>query len=351
MTSPLRIALVAPVATSVPPPRSGSIETMTALLADGLVARGCDVTLFAVSSSTTRARLEATFAAGYRDDSPEWPWELCELFNLSSALQLAGRFDVIHCQSESYPMSLAFERLTATPLLHAVHYSPAPEEVAMWRRYADAPFVALSSEQARHLSGLNVVATIPHGLELERFPFRPVPDDYLVFLGRFTAGKGVLTAIEIARRSGLRLKLAAEENPYYVAHVAPLVDGREVEYVGELAHDAKVALVGGARALLYPVSEGEPFGLVLPEAMACGTPVAAFDAGACRELVDDGITGGVFPSIETLIHGLPRVMALDRTAVRARAAARFSADRMVDAYVDLYRTLAAARGIQSSHAR
>jgi glycosyltransferase involved in cell wall biosynthesis len=343
VTGRLRIGLVAPVATSVPPPRSGSIETMTAILADGLVDRGHAVTLFAVGSSTTRAALHAPFAVGYRDGAPEWPWELMELFTLSAALQHGSAFDIIHCQSESYPMSLAFEPLSETPLLHTVHYSPARVEVALWRRAGDAPFVALSREQARHLEGLRVVATIPHGLDLPRFAWQATPGAYLVFLGRFTEGKGVLDAIDIARRAGLPLKLAAQQNAYYQAHVAPHVDGRQIEYVGEVGHQQKVALLGGASALLYPVREGEPFGLVLAEAMACGTPVAALAAGAVAEFVDDGVTGRAFPSVEALVAGLPQVLAFDRSAVRRQAEVRFDANRMIDAYVEVYRELAAAR--------
>lgn len=338
--SALRIALVAPVATTVPPPRSGSIETMTALLADGLAARGHDVTLFAVAGSSTAARLQATFAVGYRDGSREWPWELCELFNMSAALRRAADFDVIHLQAESYPMSLAFEGLVATPLLHSLHYSPSADEVAMWRRYAEAPLVALSEEQARSLAGLNVRATIPHGLDLTQFPARATTGDYLLFLGRFTPGKGVLTAIEIATRAGVPLRLAAQANDYYHAHVEPLVDGARVRYVGELGHDEKVALLAEARALLYPVQSAEPFGLVLTEAMACGTPVAAFARGAANEIVEPGVTGGLFDGADALVAALPGVMALDRATIRARAAARFGADRMVDAYVALYQQLA-----------
>ncbi len=150
-----------------------------------------------------------------------------------------------------------------------------------------------------------------------------------------------MPAIEAARRAGLRLLLAAQPNDYYDEVVAPLVDGVQTVYVGEVSHHDKVALLGGARALLYPVQAGEPFGLVLAEAMACGTPVAAFDAGAVREVVDVGVTGGVFTSLDALVAGLPRVMALDRAVVRATAEARFGADRMVDAYVDVYTALLA----------
>lgn len=340
---PLRIAQVAPVGTAVPPALSGSIETMTSVLTEGLVARGHHVTLFASGDSTTTASLHATFAQGYREDPKIWPWELCEVFNTAAAFERAAAFDVIHCQAAYAPMSLGFGRLVATPVLHTVHHSPLPDEVRVWRRYAEAPFVAVSHDQAARLTGLNLMAVIPHGLDLQRFAFRAEPDDYLLFLGRFTEGKGVLHAIEAARRSGLRLFLAAQENDYYRAVVAPFVDGQRVVYVGEVGHDLKVTLLGGARVLLYPVQAGEPFGLVLAEAMACGTPVAAFDAGAVREVVDDGVTGGVFASLDALVAGLPRVLTLDRAAVRATAVARFGVDRMVDAYVGVYTALVAAR--------
>lgn len=341
MTRPLRIAQVAPVGTSVPPRLSGSIETMTSVLTEGLVARGHDVTLFASGDSSTAAVLHASYPRGYRDDPLMWPWETCELFNLAAACERAAAFDVIHCQSAYAPMSLALARLVPTPVLHTVHHSPAPAEVAIWQRYPEQPFVAVSQDQAQRLSGLTVVGVIPHGLDVQQFVFRAVPDDYLLFLGRFTEGKGVVPAIAAARRSGLRLLLAAQENDYYREAVAPLVDGVQTVYVGEVSHHEKIALLGGARALLYPVQAAEPFGLVLAEAMACGTPVAALDAGAVREVVDVGVTGGVFASLDALVAGLPRVLALDRAVVRATAAARFGADRMVDAYVDVYTALVA----------
>lgn len=343
LVKPLRIAQVAPVGTAVPPPLSGSIEAMTSVLTEGLVARGHHVTLFATADSLTGATLHATYPRGYRDDPTMWPWELCELFNLSAAFERAAAFDVIHCQSAYAPMSLAFGRLVPTPVLHTVHHSPTPEEVRQWQRYPEAAFVAVSHDQAARLAGLVLAGIVPHGLDLDRFAFRPQPDDYLLFLGRFTEGKGAVHAIAAARRLGMRLLLAAQENAYYRAVIAPLVDGNQVVYAGEVGHEAKVALLGGARALLYPVQAGEPFGLVLTEAMACGTPVAAFDAGAVREVVDDGVTGGVFASLDALVAGLPWVLTLDRGAVRATALRRFGVERMVDAYVDVYAGLMRAR--------
>ena len=338
----LRLALVAPVAQSIPPTRSGSIESLTALLSNGLVAKGHDVTLFATGSSVTQAKLHATFPQGYQEDFSMWPWELCELFNLAAAVECASSFDIIHYQAQYSPMSLAYRRLSPTPILQTLHHAPTAPEVALWSRYPDAPFVAISKSQARQLTSLNVVAVINHAVDTAAFAFRPDPDDYLLFLGRFTEGKGVLQAIEISRRTRMRLMLAAAKNEYYQNVVAPLVDNHRVVYAGELEHDAKVTLLGGARALLYPVQAGEPFGLVLVEAMSCGTPVAALDRGAVNELVDEGITGSVFNSIDALVDGLSDVLALDRAQVRTRAVERFNLDCMVDAHVDLYSKLITA---------
>lgn len=339
----MRVAQVGPVATSIPPPRSSSVELMTSLLTEGLVRAGHEVTLFATATSTTRASLHATFPRGYADDPSLWPWEACELFNLAAAVERASQFDLIHCQAMYWPMALPFSRLCGTPLVQTLHHAPTPPEIALWSRYADVPFIAISHEQARLLDGLNVVGVVQHAIDTDAFAFRAEPDDYLVFLGRFTEGKGVLAAIDIARRVGMRLLLAAADNDYYRDVVAPHVDGTTVTYVGEVDHSAKVALLGGARALVYPVQTGEPFGLVLAEAMACGTPVAALDRGAVREVVDDGVTGGIYNSVDALAAALPSVVALDRTRVRRRAVERFGIARMVNEYVSVYERILASR--------
>ncbi len=341
----LRIAHIAPVATTIPPPKSGSVEMMTSLLTEGLVAQGHDVTLFATGDSTTTAKLHATYPHGYWHDLNMWPWELYEMLNLAAAVERAADFDIIHYEAAYYPMSLAFVRLSHIPIVQTLHHSPTVEEVKLWSRYPEAPFVAISNEQARLLDGLNVIGTVLHGIDTDSFTLRDQPDDYLLFLGRFTEGKGVLQAIEIAKRVGMRLILAAAEDDYYRQHVAPHVDGRHIVYVGEADHAAKDKLYGGARALLYPIQAREPFGLVLAEAMACGTPVAALDRGAVREIVDDGMTGIVFGDLEQMVNDLPRVFDLDRRRVRARAVARFGIARMVDEYIRVYRQLlSSARG-------
>jgi glycosyltransferase involved in cell wall biosynthesis len=338
----LRIAHIAPVATTIPPPKSGSVETMTSLLTEGLVARGHDVTLYATADSKTSARLNAIYPHGYWHDENMWPWELYEMLNLAAAVERSSEYDIIHYEAAYYPMSLAFTRLSPTPIVQTLHHSPSAAEVTLWSRYPEAPFVAISNEQARLLVGLNVVDTVLHGIDTDGFRFEAKPDDYLLFLGRFTEGKGVLQAIEIAKRVGMRLILAAAEGEYYREKIAPHVDGRRIVYYGEADFAAKVKLYGGARALLYPIQAREPFGLVLAEAMACGTPVVALDRGAVREVVDEGVTGMVFNDLEQMINDLPRVFDLDRRRVREQAVARFGVARMVDEYIAVYTRLVEA---------
>jgi glycosyltransferase involved in cell wall biosynthesis len=265
-----------------------------------------------------------------------------EMMNLAAAVERSRQFDIIHFQAAYYPMSLPFTRLSAAPIVQTLHHSPSKSEVELWTNYPEAPFVAISQEQARLLHGLNVAGVVLHGIDTDRFRFREVPDDYVLFLGRFTEGKGPLQAIQVARRHGLRLILAAAEEAYYREAIAPHVDGKQIVYFGEADFEAKVKLYGGARALLYPIQAREPFGLVLAEAMACGTPVAALDRGAVREVVDDGKTGVVFDSLDEMIDGLGRVFALDRRQVHEHAVARFGIDRMVDEYVAVYHRIIAA---------
>jgi glycosyltransferase involved in cell wall biosynthesis len=338
----LRVAVVGPIATSTPPPKSGSIETLTHLLTEGLVARGHEVTLFATGDSTTSGELHALFERGHWHDLSLWPWEFSEMLNLAAAVERHADFDLIHYQAGYYPMPLAFLRLCPIPILQTIHHAPSPEEIRIWSRWPEAPYVAISNEQARRMAGLNVVDVVLNGIDTDAFTFRAQPDDYLVWLGRFTEGKGILQAIEVARRVRMKLILAAAREDYYDEEIAPHVDGERVVYFGEADFAQKVELYGGARALLYPVQAPEPFGLVLAEAMACGTPVAALDKGAVREMVDEGVTGRAFETVDDMVAGLGSVLTLDRRRVREKAVARFGVAHMVDGYVAAYRKVLAA---------
>src|SRR6476660_8430866 len=173
--SSLRIAHIAPVATTIPPPKSGSVETMTSLLTEGLVARGHDVTLFATADSTTTAKLHAIYEHGYWHDENMWPWELYEMLNLAAAVERAREFDIIHYDAAYYPMSLAFTRLSTTPIVQTLHHSPSAAEVALWARYPEARFGAISNEQAKLLAGANVVGTLLDGMDTDNFTFCDQP--------------------------------------------------------------------------------------------------------------------------------------------------------------------------------
>jgi glycosyltransferase involved in cell wall biosynthesis len=333
----LRIAHVGPVATTIPAAKNGSVELVTALITDELVKRGHDVTLFATGHTQTSAKLHAVFPRGYLEDPHGlWPWELCELMNLTAACERHRDFDLLHYQGAYYPLSVALSRLVPIPMVHTLHHQPLPSQVEMWRRYPDTHYVAISNFQAAALAGFSSVTTIPHGIDTNNFSFSAESEDYLVFLGRFTPGKGVLEAIEVARRSNTRMLLAAPDCEYYRTTIAPQVDGKLIQYIGELDFAGKTKLLQKAKALVYPVQEGEPFGLVLAEAMACGTPVAALNKGAVPEVVRDGVGGYVFETLDDLVEGLPKVYALDRASVRRHVVEHFDVARMVESYERLY---------------
>jgi len=332
----MRIAQIAPVATTIPPPKSGSVELMTSLLTEGLIERGHDVTLFATGDSNTKAKLHATFPHGYWHDEEMYPWEFYEMVNLSAACERAKDFDIIHYQAAYYPMSLAFTRLVKTPFVQTVHLQPDESQLKLWQHYAEANFVAISNCQRDAMRGLNVVGTIYHGIETDAFTFNPQPDDYLLFYGRFMPEKGVLEAIEIAKRLGVRLLMAAPDDPYYYEAIKPHVDGKFIEYVGEVDHAGRNELLGGALAMLYPVQVGEPFGLVLVEAMACGTPVLALDKGAVSEIIVNGVNGFRVNSLSEMVEVFSQIVKLDRAKVRSFAIEHFDTGRMVGDYVKIY---------------
>jgi glycosyltransferase involved in cell wall biosynthesis len=343
MKRKLKIAHIAPVATTIPAEKSGSVELVSALLTEELVRRGHDVTLFATGTTKTSARLFATFPQGYWENLDMWPWEHFELVHLAAACERADQFDVIQYQAAYYPMSLAFTRLIKTPMVHTLHHQPFPEQRDLWACYPEANLVAISNFQRSALVGLNCAAVIPHGIDLENFTFSDKTDDYLVFFGRFTEGKGPLQAIEVAKRVGMRLLMAAPDSGYYYDEVERHVDGKQIVYLGELGQEEKVALLGGARAMIYPMQIGEPFGLVLIEAMACGTPVASLNQGAAPEIVVDGLSGYGSDTLDELVSKLPDVMALPRQPIRRYAEDHFSAEAMTDGYETLYYRLVAER--------
>jgi glycosyltransferase involved in cell wall biosynthesis len=314
-------------------------------LTEGLVERGVDVTLFATADSITAARLQSVAPRPLAEDRT-LDAKVWECLHIANAYEQAKELDVLHNHFDFLPLS--FSGLTETPVVTTIHGFSSEKILPVYQRYdAETSYVSISDAD-RHPS-LHYLATVYHGIALEEFTPRDTPGDYLVFFGRIHPDKGVAEAIALARRTGLRLVIAGiiHDEAYFSGEVAPHVDGDRVRYVGAAGPEERDELLGNALALVHLVNFAEPFGLSMIEAMACGTPVIGRRRGSVPEVVEDGITGYVVDDLEDAVRAVERVSALDRARIRARCAERFSRDRMVRDYLDVYRDVLAARSTQA----
>jgi glycosyltransferase involved in cell wall biosynthesis len=343
----MRIALIAPPFIPVPPAAYGGTELFVATLAEGLVGRGHDVTVFANGESTVRATVRWTFP---RKDWPQVPGDGGDLKNLDHsawAVQEArsGGFDVVHVNDA---LAVPLSRFLSTPVVHTMHH---PHEAVLSSLYARHPWVhyVAISEAQRALETMPRLAMIHHGLRLEDYRFEQRKQPYLAFLGRMAPVKGPHLAIEVARRSGIPLKLAGEIQPifrgYWDATIAPHVDGRQVEFLGEASPAVKNELLANASALLFPIEWNEPFGLVMIEAMACGTPVLALPGGSVREIVADGVSGWVCENPTEMAQRAVD-LRIPPESCRRYVEQHFSSERMSRGYENLYRASMGARGLE-----
>jgi glycosyltransferase involved in cell wall biosynthesis len=337
----MKIAELAPVAMPVRPGEGDSIEQLVSLLTEELLRRGHDVTLFAVGGSVTTAELRSCYERGYRERDDIWDWRVPEMLNAAWAFEQAGEFDVVH--SHSYHFALPFTRLVSTPVAHTYHVQLGPEVLEGFRRYPEAQLVAISDFQRRELEGFDSVPVIHNGIDAEAFPFSAERGEYLAFLGRMIPSKGAAEAVRVARELDMPLVMAGPSTEWFEAEVRPEVDGSLIRYLGPIDPAGRNELLAGAATLLFPISYPEPFGLVMIEAMACGTPVAAFGVGAVPEIVEEGVGGSWVPAGGSLGEAVRRAVELDRRRVREAAVERFDYRRMVDAYERLYRRLARPR--------
>lgn len=337
----MRIALLSTLSAPVRRDATGSVEAWTWLLTRELARLGHQVTVFGCGGSEVDGELVATLPGPYGAPGAFDDWQLCEWVNLCRAVEQSARFDVLHTQA--YLWGIPLQPFCRAPMIHTLHIVPDDNAALLWESAPDACVTGISQHQWSACPQLKPAAIIPHGLDVTQFSFREQPDDYLLYLGRFTSGKGPWQAIQAARAAGVRLVLAGPENPYFREHVKPLVDGRSVEYAGFVSGAERDRLLGGARALLYPIQYPEPFGLVLVEAMLCGTPVAATRLGAVPEIVEDGVNGFTATGHDELVRVIPRCFELDRRRIREQAAQRFSAERMARDYVKVYEQAARRR--------
>jgi glycosyltransferase involved in cell wall biosynthesis len=330
----MRIAQISTLSTPVRREGSDSVESLVWLLSRELTRLGHEVTVFAAAGSEVCGELAATLPGPYGTAGAPGDWQLCEWVNLCRAVEQSARFDVLH--SHAYLWGLPLQGLSRAPVVHTLHVMPYDDEARLRALAPGAWVTAVSHYQWSAFPDARPAAVIPHGVDPAQFTFRTAPEDYVCFLGRFIPGKGPVEAVAVAKSLGMRLLLAGPPNDYFRQHVEPLVDGRSVEYVGYVSGRERDRLLGGAKALLYPVQAPEPFGLVMVEAMMCGTPVAATAVGAAAEVVDDGVTGVSAPDAASLIERMPEVLRLDRARVRERAERRFSACRMAAQYAEVY---------------
>jgi glycosyltransferase involved in cell wall biosynthesis len=350
----MRIAQVAPLYESVPPRAYGGTERVVSYLTEELVARGHDVTLFASADSVTNARLVAGCPRALRLDSTCHDSLAHHVVMLERVARDRDQFDVIHFHTDYLHFSLA--RRHALPRITTLHGRlDLPELGMLYREFSEEPVVSISKAQQTPLPHARWIETVYHGLPPDLYQPQEKAGEYLAFLGRVSPEKRLDRAIEIATRLGLVLRVAAKvdhaDRDYYVQKIAPLLHNPYVEFIGEIAESEKDEFLGGARALLFPIDWPEPFGLVLIEALACGTPVIAYRRGSVPEIISDGETGFLVENVGQAVAAVKRLPELSRRRCREVFEQRFTVGRMVDDYLKLYGAAAERETGSSDRAR
>ena len=342
----MRIAQVAPLAESVPPRLYGGTERVVSFLTEELVRLGHDVTLFASGDSHTSARLARSWPRALRLDSDVRDSLAPHILMLEQVIQSADEFDVIHFHVSQFHFPTA-RRLPVAHVTTLHGRLDIPEIAPLFHEFHDVPVVSISDAQREPLPDAGWAATIPHGLPLELLRFHPAPGDYLAFVGRISPEKRVDRAIAIATGCGRRLRIAAKVDPadrdYFEREIRHLLEHPLIEYIGEIDEAQKDDVLGGAAALLFPIDWPEPFGLVMIEALACGTPVVAFRGGSVEEVIDPGVTGFIVDNVDEAIAATRNIEGIERHRCRDVFEQRFNVTRMANDYLAVYEQLLATR--------
>jgi glycosyltransferase involved in cell wall biosynthesis len=338
----MRIAQVAPLYESVPPRYYGGTERVVSWLTEKLVSLGHDVTLFASADSVTNARLVASCDKALRLDPSCIDPVAHHVLMMEEVFAQAGEFDLIHFHVDYLHFSRS--RRERTPCLTTLHGRlDIPDLVPLYREFHELPLVSISDAQRKPLDWVNWVGTVHHGMPVSALPFHKGQGSYLAFLGRVSPEKGLDNAIEIAIRSGMRLRVAAKidkaDREYFERKIEPLLGHPLVEFIGEIGNSEKGEFLGNAAALLFPIDWPEPFGLVMIESMACGTPVIAYSRGSVPEIVRNGVSGYVVNDVGEAAAAVKQLSKIDRRQCRRYFELNFSDDRMAEQYVNIYRKL------------
>ncbi|SFW44241.1 glycosyltransferase family 4 protein [Luteibacter sp. UNCMF366Tsu5.1] len=338
----MRIAQVAPLYESVPPVLYGGTERVVSYLTEALVARGHDVTLFASGDSVTAARLEPMWPKALRLHYGDLNATVPTLRMIEEVRRRADTFDVIHFHLDFFPFS-TFSR-QSTPYVTTLHGPLSlPEQDILSDTFGSMPIVSISHAQRVGKDAANWVGNVYHGLPVHLHTPREIERSYLAFLGRITPTKGIDKAIRIAEQCNVPLKIAAKidslDESYFEHQIRPLLNSPLVEFIGEIDEQDKTSFLSGARALLFPIDWPEPFGLVMIEAMACGTPVIAFRRGSVPEVIEEGVTGFVVADEDEAAAAVQYVDHLSHPRIRKAFERRFTSDRMADDYLRIYQSL------------
>ncbi|BAY08017.1 glycosyltransferase family 4 protein [Calothrix sp. NIES-2098] len=337
----MKIAQVAPLWERVPPPTYGGIELVVSHLTDELVRRGHEVTLFASGDSQTLANLEAVYPRALRLDPNVKEYAVYEMLELSQVYQRSQEFDIIHSHVGISALSLA--SLVSTPTVHTLHGSFTKDNRKAFSHHQKQPYISISNAQRQ--IDLNYFGTVYNGIKPEDYPFKEKPQEpgYLAFLGRFSPEKGPHHAIAIAKQSGWRLKMAGKidvvDSKFFEQEIAPHIDGQQIEYLGEVNHTQKAELLGNAAITLFPITWQEPFGLVMIESMATGTPVIAMNLGSVPEVIAHGETGFICQSYDQMAEMIPQALKLNRLNCRKHVESKFSVAQMVNGYEAVYQQI------------
>lgn len=330
----MKVALLSPIAWRTPPRHYGPWERVVSLLCEGLVDKGIDVTLFATGDSLTRAKLKYICPAPYEEDRSMDP-KVWECLHIAYLFEQAADFDIIHNHFDFLP--LTYSRLVDVPMVTTIHGFSSSKILPVYREYnADNYYVSISN--ADRSPELEYIATVYHGIDLNEFPFKDKPGDYLLYFGRIHEDKGTAEAIEIAREYGMKLLMAGiiQDKDYFNRRVAPHIDNKNIIYLGSVGPAQRNELLSNAYALLHPIHFNEPFGLSVIEAMACGTPVVAFNKGSMPEVILDNKTGFLVTNVKEACEKLDLIPNLNRLECRKWVTQQFSQERMVSDYINIY---------------
>jgi glycosyltransferase involved in cell wall biosynthesis len=333
----MKIAMLAPVAWRTPPRHYGPWEQVTYNIAEGLVAKGIDVTLFATKDSFTTGKLDGIVEKGYEEDRTQNA-KVLECMHISYAMERAHQFDLMHNHFDFLP--LTYSRLIKTPVITTIHGFSSPKIIPVYERYNDiAHYISISN--ADRAPSLKYLATIYHGVQQKEFEYIETPKDYLLFFGRIHPDKGTHDAIAIAKATKKKLVIAGiiQDENYFKEMVEPFTDGEQIIFVGAAGPEKRKELLGNAIALLHPIYFNEPFGLSVVESMFCGTPVIAYNRGSMPELIEQNVSGLLLNNLQQAIDAMQAVKFINRRKCFEYAVAKFSMETMIDNYIKAYKTI------------